>query len=108
MFSEPLRVSAFSERVMTRSPIVSLVVLAVLPLGPNRLVAEERVEQNPARNATAVENPPTPSQPRLMSSTMAEHLAEAAPKFAPPAPGQVQPSEAQTDLRETDKPRNTI
>ena len=47
-----------------------------------------------------------PARSRAISSTMAAQLAAAAPKFDPAAAAK--PAEPAPDLRETDRPRNTI
>ena len=57
----------------------------------------------------------TPDRPRPVSPAIAAHLAEKMPKFTPPAPAEASPllTDAKAappgaDLRETDRPRNTI
>ena len=53
--------------------------------------------------------PQAPKHDRVMSNTVAASLSDGMPKYAPPpkAP-EPKPEDEQTDLRETDKPRNKI
>src|SRR5687767_15559235 len=87
---------------MTRLPLVSLWVLAGV-FGAGAVVAEE---MSPLLKApTSAPATPALDRPRAISQTAAAQLAAAAPKYeSTPA----KPAEPLPDLRETDKPRNTI
>ena len=65
-----------------------------------------------AQNPTPPANPPAPSTPkreRAISGDVAASLAAAMPKYNPPKPAPPPtPVEQQPDLRDIDKPKNTI
>ena len=67
---------------------------------------------SPVLSATAGEAPPAPPTPRrgrAISGDAAAALAAATPKYTPPPPKPPpKPEEEQIDLREVDKPKNTI
>ena len=65
----------------------------------------------PVKIPTSKPRDPTPSylrHPRVMSSTVAGALANSMPKYDPPKPLAPKPEEESPDLRDTDKPKNTI
>ncbi len=68
--------------------------------------------QTPPATAPAATPEPTPparKRERAISGDVAASLAAAMPKYSPPKPAPPPtPVEQQPDLRETDKPRNTI
>ena len=81
------------------------------------LAASLRAQPAPAPENSPVKNPTTPAEAtpppaprrRAISPEAAAALAAAAPKYAPPPkPVEVKPVEELPDLRETDKPKNTI
>jgi hypothetical protein len=90
---------------MTRSRFVSLWVFAAV-CGAGPLVAAETtpVLKEPA----PAPSPPSPARPRPVSPAVAAQLSAAVPKFENIAPAPAKPAETAPDLRETDKPRNTI
>jgi hypothetical protein len=68
-------------------------------------------QASPILNAPPAENPaPTaPRRNRAISSEVAAALAAATPKYTPPPPKPPpKPEEEQVDLRDIDKPKNTI
>ena len=73
-------------------------------------------DRPPILEATVATPPPAAPveapapRPRLVSNTVAAQLAVAVPKFEPPPadPAPSPASETSPDLRETDKPKNTI
>ena len=106
---------------MTRSPLVSLSIAAAACgmafAAPAEPAADKApVETSPvfvapaAPAATPAAAPaPTADRPRPISPTLASQLNAAVPKFEPaPAPATTKPIAPGTDLREIDKPRNTI
>jgi hypothetical protein len=64
----------------------------------------------PAKSAPAENRilPTRPKRERVMSDEVAATLATGMPKYNPPKPVEPKPEDEQTDLRETDKPRNGI
>jgi len=81
------------------------------------LAASLRAQPAPAPENSPVKNPTTPAEAtpppaprrRAISPEAAAALAAAAPKYAPPPkPVEIKPVEELPDLRETDKPKNTI
>lgn len=119
--SEPEAVAVICGPTMTRVPLVS-VVLAFAASGVRFACAEEAANatQPPAPSATPVlvtRAPPTPpaatksspARPRAISPALAAQLSALGPKFDPAvAVAASKPIEPGTDLREIDKPRNTI
>jgi hypothetical protein len=104
---------------MTRLPLVS-VSLAMTVLGASFAAAAEE-NSAAARPPTAPITPPAseapaasasepaPARPRPISPTVAAQLSAVGPKFDPAvAAAAAKPIEPGTDLREIDKPRNTI
>jgi hypothetical protein len=66
---------------------------------------------SPVLQATSSDQPapPTPRRTRAISGDVAAALAAATPKYTPPPPKPPpKPEEEQVDLREIDKPKNTI
>ena len=103
---------------MTRVPLVS-VVLAVAAFGVRCACAAEAANSSEATVAPfAAPKLPTPAppataassaKPRSISPTVAAQLSAAAPKFDPAvATAAGKPIAPGTDLREIDKPKNTI
>jgi hypothetical protein len=96
-------------------PLVSLTLVIALA-GARSALAEEATL--PARPPTAPSTPsaiavpspaPAPARPRAISPTLATQLSALSPKYEPVATAPAgKPIEPGTDLREIDKPRNTI
>ena len=73
--------------------------------------APEPAAAEPAKAAPAAEPDATPApskRPRVMSDEVAATLATGMPKYNPPKPVEPKAEEDLPDLRETDKPKNTI
>ncbi len=85
---------------MPRVPLVLLVALTAI----RAIVA---VETSSAAAPASPATPADPAKPRAISATVAAQLNAAAPKYTPPA-ASATPAEPLPDLRETDRPRNTI
>lgn len=101
---------------MSRDHLVFLLVLALTvtrgaAAAESPSATQEAAGERPAVFAPVAAAPATPSppaalaRPRVVSPAVAEQLSAVAPKYEPvPA----KPPEPQPDLREIDKPRNTI
>jgi hypothetical protein len=64
---------------------------------------------SPAEKAPPPAAPEAPRRPRAISSEVAAALAAAAPKYTPPPPKpEPKPESEQVDLRDVDKPKNSI
>jgi hypothetical protein len=100
---------------MVRSVSYSL-LLAALAAGFAPGVAGQSAASAPAGSSPILNaapstgaNPTTPRRNRAISGEAAAALAAAAPKFTPaPPPPPPKPEAEQVDLREIDKPKNTI
>jgi hypothetical protein len=74
---------------------------------PNPPAASPIFNPTPAEPASAAA--PAPERPRAISPEVAAQFAAARAKFTPaPPPPPPKPEEEQTDLRDVDKPRNSI
>lgn len=71
---------------------------------PNPIVEPAK----PAPETSPDAAPARPKHSRVMSDTVAASLASGMPKYNPPKPVAPKPEEDLPDLRETDKPKNTI
>ena len=111
----------FSVSIMTRPPLVSLTLAAAACGLAFAAPAEPPAVKPPAATLPifATPTPPpanpaaspgaAPERPRPISPTLASQLNAAVPKFEPAAaPAAPKPIAPGTDLREIDKPRNTI
>lgn len=88
----------------------TLGAVAFLPY-PSRAQSTTTPADSPILTAPAEKKdaPSTPKRTRAISSEVAAALAAAAPKYSPPPPKPAPKPEAEhVDLREVDKPKNTI
>ena len=94
---------------MTRLPLVSLWMIAATAGAGIAVAAEERPPVLvPAAESSGPTATPASAKPRPISATAAAQLTAAAPKYTPAPAKPVETAEPAPDLRETDKPRNTI
>lgn len=101
--------------VRLRSLLITLLTLGLAAAGRSQPAAPGTAAPNPAVEPAkaAPESQPdaAPARPkhsRVMSDTVAASLATGMPKYNPPKPVAPKPEEDLPDLRETDKPKNTI
>jgi hypothetical protein len=84
---------------------VSIAQSAAAP-STSPILTPNRVETTPSTPSTSA---PAPRRNRPISGDVAAALAAASPKYTPPAPKpEPTPIEEQPDLREIDKPKNSI
>ncbi|MBI4623135.1 MAG: hypothetical protein HY736_07950 [Verrucomicrobia bacterium] len=98
---------------MPRSVILSpLLLTAVFAAGlTSGSPAQTAPAQSPVLNPAPAEQAPSPARkrPRAISADVAAQLAATMPKYTPPPPKpEPKPEEEQVDLRDIDKPKNTI
>lgn len=107
-------------------PVRPALIFACLTLGLHAQVAPPSPDAPaalptpPSPAVTAPATPPAPKRPRAISGDVAALLASTLPKYTPPPPAPPQPTAADlakkladeeadaADLRDTDKPKNTI
>ena len=84
-------------------------VLAALPATSSAQTPLPQSTDAPVPTSAAPPPPPTAyKRERAISSEVAASLAAAMPKYNPPKPPPPKPVELPPDLRETDKPKNSI
>src|SRR5688572_26656981 len=92
----------------TKQIIAAVVATALLPM----MLAQSAPAPSPIFAPPPAEKSSSPTAPkknRPVSSEVAAALAAASPKYTPPPPKpEPKPEEAQPDLRDIDKPKNTI
>ena len=93
-----------------RLHLTTLLALSLTAAGRAQATAPNPIAE-PAKTASASEPENSSSHPkhaRVMSDEVAATLASGMPKYNPPKPVAPKPEEEQPDLREIDKPKNTI
>jgi len=109
---EPSDHSLFSNPAMKRPAASALLLSVALGLAATPASAQEStnpIEKPASATLAPTTTPPVRKRERAISSEVAASLAAAMPKYNPPKPAPPpKPVEEQPDLREVDKPKNTI